>query len=164
MRSSLPITFLLFAVILSIGMVSAAEIFAEEIVCAPGEEKIVEVWLSDTATGLAGYIMTPVFDGNEIATVQFLPSEEFVLSNVDEESMTASALDLYDALSAGSGPILLGTLQVSALQAGEGAVYFEIIEMTDDMGDFVEVTQSGIKIQVLGENVPFAIVGLPIRP
>jgi hypothetical protein len=148
------------------GMVSAAEIFAEETVCAPGDEKIVDVWLSETPTGLAGYIMKPVLKGDEVATIQFIPSEKFDLSNTDEETMTASALDLTHALSIGTEPILLGTLHISASKTGESILYFEITEMTDDIGDPIEVAQSGIKIQVQNEGltVPAAIVGLDIQP
>jgi hypothetical protein len=164
MRSFLPFILLIISVLLCIGMVSAAEIFAEEIVCAPGEEKTVEIWLSETPTGLAGYIMTPIFKGDEIAIIQFTPSETFILSSVGEETMTASALDLYDALRVGEETILLGTLYVSALIAGESTVYFEITEITDDMGDPIEITHSDIKIQVQGENVPDTVVGLGTKP
>ena len=159
MRSFLPIILLLTSALLCIGMVSAAEIFAEEIVCTPGEEKIVNVWLSGIPTGLTGYIMTPIIKGDEIATIQFIPSEKFILSNVDEETQTAAALDLYDALLAGPGPVLLGTLDISALKTGESVLYFEITEIIDDMGDPIEITQNGIKIQVLGEKIPI-MVGL----
>ena len=163
-RSFLPIILLLFAAVFGIGIVSAAEIFAEKVVGAPGEEKIVEVWLSEAPTGLAGYIMAPILVGDEIATIQFIPSEEFILSDIDEENMTASALDLYDAVYAGSEPILLGTLHISAFRAGESVVYFEIVEITDDMGSPIEITQNGIHVQVLGEKVPVTMVGLNIQP
>ena len=161
MRSLFPTILLILSALLCIGMVSAAEIFAEEIVCAPGEEKIVDVWLSDIPTGLAGYIMQPIIKGDEIATIQFIPSEKFILSDIDEETKTAAALDLYNALLAGPNPVLLGTLHISAVKTGESVLYFEIHEITDDMGDPIEITQNGIKIQVQGEKIP-VMAGLDI--
>jgi hypothetical protein len=148
-------------------MASAAEIFAEEVVCIPCETKIVEVWLSEAPTGFAKYIMTPVFDGDEIATVRFIPSENFISLNI-EENMTVSAVDLYDVVRVGSGPVLLGTLDISTLKAGESVLYFEITEMTDDIGNPIEITQNGIKIQVQEKGLPATIVGLflfePVTP
>ena len=163
----LPIILLIFSLVACIGMASAAEIFAEEVVCVPCEEKIVEVWLSEAPTGFDRYIMTPVLDGDKIATVRFIPSEYFIHSNI-EESMTVSAVDLYDVVSVGSGPVLLGTLDISTLKAGESVLYFEITEMIDDIGNPIEITQNGIKIQVQGEGLSATIIGLflfePVTP
>ena len=141
------------------GMVSGAEIMAQEIVCAPGEERVVEVWLVDADAGLAGYIMTPSFNGDAISRLRFVPSDEFMLSEVDEESQRVAALDLYDALHLGSDSYLLGTLFIAASQGGKSVISFDITEMTDDMGEPLEVTQDGIHISV-GEERSNIMIGL----
>jgi len=154
------ILLIFFCVAFSAGVVSAAEIFAEDIVGLAGEEKIVEVWLSDAPAGLAGYIMTPVLTGPNVADISFIPSEQFALSVVDPDTHTVSALDLNDVITSGAAPFLLGTLHILAHEAGESVLYFDIAEMTDDMGEPIMVVQSGITIHVNAEGKPSSMIGL----
>jgi hypothetical protein len=164
MRFIHAILLIFFCVAFSAAGVSAAEISAEDVVCLPGEEKVVEVWLSDVPASLAGYIMTPVLAGPNIADISFIPSEQFVLSAVDPDTHTVSALDLGDVLTSENAPFLLGTLQIIAYDVGETTLYFEIAEMTDDMGGEIIVTQTGITINVNAEERPSSIIGLQAQP
>ena len=158
MRFNLGVLLLIFSALFC-GIVSGADITAQEIVCTPGEEREVDVWLTDADAGLAGYIMTPVFTGDAITSLRFIPSAEFMLSEVDEESQSVAALDLYDALHLGSDSYLLGTLFIATSQGGNSVISFDIAEMTDDMGEPVEVNQGGIHISV-GEERPNMVIGL----
>jgi len=164
MRYIPAILLIFFCAALSAAGVSAAEISAEDIVCLPGEEKVVEVWLSDAPSGLAGYIMTPVLHGPVIADISFTPSEQFALFAVDPDTHTVSALDLNDVITSGDSPFLLGTLHILAHEAGECALYFDIAEMTDDMGEQIVVAQTGIIIHVNAEERPPSIIGLLAHP
>jgi hypothetical protein len=164
MRTPLLILLIFFCAVFSAGLVSAAEISAKDVVSNLGEEKSIEIWLSDAPTGLAGYIITPVLQGEAIADVSFTPSWQFALSSVDSDTQTVSALDLYTVMTPGSSPFLLGTLHILGQAAGEGVLYFDISEMTDHKGEEIEVTQSGITIYVIEEEISSPMVGLQIHP
>ena len=164
MRSFSLILFIFFCAVFSVGLVSAAEISAKDIACNLGEERSVEVWLSDAPTGLAGYIVKPVLQGAGIADVSFFPSWQFGLSSVDPNTHTASALDLYAVMTPGSNPFLLGMLHIYARTAGESMLYFNIEEMTDHRGESIIANQKGIKIRVSEEERPSSILGLGVYP
>ena len=165
MMRSFPLILLIFlCAMFSAGLVSAAQISAKDVVCSVGGEKNVEVWLSDAPAGLAGYIVTPVLQGQSIADVSFIPSWQFALSSVDPDTQTASALDLYAVMTPEANPFLLGTLRVLGHAAGESVLYFNIAEMTDHVGEEIMVTQSGIPIHVIGEERPLSMIGLEVNP
>jgi len=163
MRSSLLIFLIFFCVTFSAGLASAAEITAKDIVLSLGEEKSVEVWLSDVPAGLAGFIITPVLQGEIIADISFIPSWQFELASVDPDTQTASALDLYSVMTSDSHSFLLGTLNIIGSATGESVLHFEITEMTDHNGDEIVVTQNGIAIQIIGDEKSASRIGIDAK-
>lgn len=122
-----------------------------------GQTAEIPVTLDAVPAGLAGYKMDVSFSKPGIARITAVSFPEWAaLKNVDgtlpAESATLTAVDLMDAVKAGSPSVPLVTFTVESVAAGTTDLTLTITELTDDSGNPIQFTITPAGITVGGSN------------